>query len=114
MYFGIKSACNNCPFRTDVPAYLRLSRVETLLQEVLDEEKTFPCHKTTDLPKNRWTMCAGSLLLIERDNEQYNKSHWRLRFAQGLGLYDPSQLDRSAPVHASRQAMLDFFRMGNI
>ena len=108
MHFDLRFPCMGCPFRTDIPVFLRLVRVQVLLTEILDEEKTFVCHKTADMPERMQQQCAGAILLIEKERPVYG--HRLLQIAERFGLYDPSILNRTAPVYETREAMIERHR----
>lgn len=44
--FALTTPCADCPFRHDIRAYLRKSRIDLLEEDLRD--KTFACHKTVD------------------------------------------------------------------
>ncbi len=94
MNFNVKSPCNNCPFRTDNPISLRHGRMKGILNDVLRKDKTFSCHKTTHGEKRETSHCAGALIVHEKSG----KPNMLIRFAHQLGLYDPANLNMSAPV----------------
>ncbi len=43
----IAKPCQHCPFRNDVPPFLRAERGEELALSSLNPYNSFPCHKTT-------------------------------------------------------------------
>lgn len=102
MKFDLVRPCPQCPFRTDVGAYLRGDRAVEIAQS-LARGADFPCHKTTvtdpdDESQRAATgesqFCAGALIALERSDAP----NQAMRFAERLGLYDPSKLDMDAPV----------------
>lgn len=106
-FFGLKRPCSNCPFRKDVPPYLRKARVKELKESL--KTSAFDCHKTLDYEdgeglRNRSTKhCAGALVLLEK-----TKSRSQLmQIGERFGLYDPAQVDLSAPVYESFEEMAE-------
>lgn len=103
MKFDLVRPCPHCPFRTDIDGYLRPERAQEIATSIA-RGATFPCHKTTeyvedeegnDLKETATSqMCAGAMIAMERE-EHPNQA---LRFAERIGLYDPSKLDMSSPV----------------
>lgn len=97
MIFTRRTPCKHCPFRLDVPGFLRRARAIQIVHSLRDEDgKTFPCHESlprTDSSTKKVVACAGSLIVTERDQGP-NQMH---RIAYRLGIYDPSKLDREAP-----------------
>ncbi len=100
MKYDLLRPCPKCPFRTDIPGYLRHERAIEISQS-LARGAEFPCHQTTADddeggleagPNSQF--CAGALLVMEH-MEQPNQI---VRFAERLGMYDAGRLDRSAPV----------------
>lgn len=103
--FKLKRPCAHCPFRCDVPGYLRRSRAIEIATD-LANGSIFPCHETTvDHPDDESEriadadsqFCAGALLAMENE-ESPNQA---MRMAERLGLYDAAGMDRSAPVVGS-------------
>lgn len=106
MRYDLKRPCPKCPFRTDIPGYLRPERC-TEIAESLARGAEFPCHETTveieaedgndRAPTADSQFCAGALLLMEAA-ETPNQI---MRVAERIGRYDPEKMDRSAPVARS-------------
>lgn len=113
MKYTLRRPCQHCPFRTDVPGYLRRARCVEIAESIA-QGATFPCHKTvehdddedgepiTRVPDTA-QMCAGAMIVLER-LEQPNQA---MRVAERLGLYDPGKLDMAAPVVAHLAALAD-------
>lgn len=99
--FKLRRPCAKCPFRTDVPGYLRRERARGIAADVA-AGAPFYCHETTvedgddgDLvagPNSQ--VCAGSLIALERDGVGSNFT----RVAERLGQFDVGRLDMDAPV----------------
>lgn len=112
MDFTMKTPCPHCPFRTDIPGYLRPDRMEEII-DALYMGQTFTCHKTTvtdpddddggmmDGPNAQH--CAGALIFLEHQ-EQPNQL---MRIAERLGGYDRTKLDMSAPVPDCEYELID-------
>lgn len=103
--YKLKRPCVNCPFRTDVPGYLRRERAAEIARALADGAE-FPCHETTiENPNEEGELmrgpesqfCAGALICMEHQ-EAPNQS---VRIAERLQIYDREQLDMSAPVARS-------------
>lgn len=112
--FDMTKPCANCPFRTDIPSYLRAARISNLEGSLVHHGASFTCHKTTvadeeededgsssmrDGPNAQH--CAGALILLEKIGEP----NQMMRIAERLGEYDPSKLDMDAPVFNSFEQM---------
>jgi hypothetical protein len=94
--------CADCPFRTDIPAYLSKARVREIEHSL--ERSEFHCHKTTEhdddgevAASGKELHCAGALILKEKLGE----SSQMVRIAERMGMYDASKLDMDAPVFDS-------------
>lgn len=83
---------------------------------------TFPCHKTIDYDRRhdlqeqgaseeelvkaavqQTQQCAGALIMFENAGKPFQMA----QIAERLGLYDPSRLDRDAPVYDSPDHFID-------
>lgn len=111
MQFRLKRPCANCPFRVDVPPYLRPERAQEIATSIANGA-TFACHKTTvcddegegelvAAPTSQ--MCAGAMVAMAK-SEQANQA---MRIAMRLGILDPDQLDLDAPVVGSLTGLVD-------
>jgi hypothetical protein len=76
--FELVRPCAKCPFRRDVPGYLRPGRVAEIATGL--ERGTFDCHMA---PKNNPQHCAGALILLEKKGQPSQM----MRIAERLGLY---------------------------
>lgn len=103
--FNLRTPCGNCPFRLDVPGYLRRARA-TEIAESLANGGIFPCHKTTiEDPDDEGALvagpdsqfCAGALICMELQDAPNQV----VRIAENLGSYDRDRLDMDAPVASS-------------
>lgn len=99
--------CSNCPFRLDVPPYLRPERATEIARSVAGGAE-FYCHKTTKLVEDddgnaemeiaaNSQVCAGSLILMAKAGGENQMA----RIATRLGLLDLDLLDMDAPVPSS-------------
>ena len=106
--YKLKTPCANCPFRSDIKSYLRVSRVADIEGSLRHRQASFTCHKTTEAVEDddggsemvdgpKAQHCAGALILLETIDEP----NQMMRIAQRLGSYDPDQLDYDAPVFKS-------------
>jgi len=109
--YSMTTPCTNCPFRSDIPAYLRASRVREIERSLVRSE--FPCHKTTEsaegeddegsrVSTNDSIHCAGALILMEK----MGRSSQMMRIAERIGMYDHTKLDMNAPVFNSFKEMI--------
>jgi hypothetical protein len=108
--FALVRPCAKCPFRTDVPGYLRRARAVEIA-ESLAGGAPFLCHETTvDADDDEGTLvegpntsyCAGSMIVLEKE-EAPNQM---MRTAERIGLYDRERLDMDAPVVRSLAAFV--------
>lgn len=110
--------CSNCPFRSDIKAYLNYDRVREIEESL--ERGSFPCHKSVDyntleklgyengdaLPKeveDKAKHCAGALILLEKEE----RPSQMMRICERIGLYDRRKLDMDAPVYDTFDEMAD-------
>lgn len=107
MKFDLRTPCPQCPFRSDIPAYLTPARVTEIDRSLI--QATFPCHKTTQFDEDGEVIpstpgerhCAGALIILEK----LGRPSQMMRIAERLGLYDMRKLDMQAPVFNSFRAM---------
>lgn len=113
--FKLRRPCAKCPFRIDVPGYLRRARATEIATD-LAGGSIFFCHETTvdGVEEDEYgaevetlvggensQFCAGALLVMEKMGVR----NQAFRMAERLDLLDVSKLDMSAPVARS---FLDF------
>ena len=95
MNFKVLKPCANCPFRTDKPnqkGWLGKDRATEIANAILEENKTFTCHKTLN-SKEHSRYYGNSLIQI----------------AERLGLYEPDKLDdTSIPCFKDKQEFIDW------
>lgn len=110
MKFNLVRPCKDCPFRLDTPLGWLGSHAQVIANELTEENKTFPCHKTTGIheceshdPKYD-SHCAGALLVLEQ-SKQLN-DNWALRLAQEWGLLDMTKLRHTVPVFETFEAFI--------
>lgn len=110
MSYALIKPCKNCPFRTDITAYLTPERVDEIEASLINSE--FPCHKTTEwgdgdeedyTPTGSEEHCAGALILLEK----LERPSQMMRICERLGIYDRRKLDMNAPVYDSFEEMRD-------
>jgi len=113
MPFQLKKPCRDCPFRTDVPAYLNRGRATEIAKSL--DHHSFPCHKTTDHTgdeyedgewqgwQDEWQHCAGAEIM----REKMDRPGDMLQISQRLGIRDPSRLKMDSPVFDDEQAFID-------
>lgn len=100
--YALRRPCPNCPFRTDIPGYLREDRAREIAASLAGGAE-FPCHKTTvpdpdDDGQNMATsdsqFCAGALIVLEH----MGQPNQMMRIAERFGVYQPAKLDKETPV----------------
>jgi hypothetical protein len=106
--YKLRRPCEGCPFRTDVPGYLRRERAQEIAEDLANGSE-FACHKTTvsdeefggdgseRVATQDSAFCAGALITMERSGQ----ANQIMRVAERLGLYEHEKLDMYAPVHES-------------
>ena len=106
--YTMTTPCVNCPFRSDIPPYLRYTRVREIEDGLING--TFPCHKTIThdddgeyISTDKEIHCAGALILCEKEE----RPSQMMRIAERLGMYDMRKLDMDAPVFESFDEMAD-------
>ena len=93
--YSQRAPCQDCPFRLDVPPYLRPGRAAEIVRLIYDS-RPFVCHE------NHAQHCAGALIMLEHA-EVYTLL---LVIARQLGAYDPALLHMDAPVATSPEAFI--------
>jgi hypothetical protein len=104
--FDLVRPCPKCPFRQDIPAYLRGERAREIA-EVLANGGSFACHQTTvDAPEDdedfggemmegpNSQMCAGAMRALM----QSGGPNQIMRIAERTKSLDVDKLDKSVPV----------------
>lgn len=115
--FRLKKPCHHCPFRSDVPKYIRPERAQEIA-ESLYAGAEFPCHQTTEhvehedgsgetVATKRSAFCAGALITMEREGY----SNQMVRVGERLGLHDHERLDMDAPVYDSLTEWVRSYRV---
>jgi len=110
--YSLTRPCAHCPFRTDVPPYIRRECAREIVQSLVRGE--FSCHETTisvedddgdarmiDGPRS--LHCAGALIMLEHAEAPSQM----MRIMERIGAYDPRRLDMKAPVFRTPQAFID-------
>jgi hypothetical protein len=111
--FKLRRPCAHCPFRTDVPGYLRRSRAVEIAQSIA-AGSIFPCHETTAdavdddgneirVQVDTSQFCAGAVIVMEK----IGQPNQALRMAERFGIYDPATMDMDAPVVGSFVEFVD-------
>lgn len=119
MRFGLVRPCPHCPFRADVPPFIRAEFAAELAAD-LDGGATFFCHETVEydddvegVPTDRSHHCAGALIVLLNDGVLDRSglgTHDLLQIAERFGLFDRTRLDLGAPVYPSLAAFVDAHR----
>jgi hypothetical protein len=100
----LKRPCANCPFRADIPPYLRGGRVREI-ERGARAGHDFHCHRTikydTEDGRGRVTAdserCAGFAIVLEKEG----LTTQMMRIEERIGTYDPGANDMGAPVYDS-------------
>lgn len=101
MKTDLKRPCKHCPFRADIPGYLRAGRVAEINYALVYGNSTFPCHKTLEDVENEdgegelcttpdSQHCAGAILLMLRTGEFDDNQMMRIFTRTGM---DPDTYD---------------------
>lgn len=98
---SLRTPCNNCPFRTDVPPFLRADRAREIAR--CTERHELYCHKTTvpddegglQIVRGRSKVCAGMMICLEKAE----RPSQMMRISERMGFYDRRKLDMDAPVY---------------
>lgn len=116
MNFRVLRPCADCPFRKDKPlqkGWLGKERATEIANAILEENKTFACHKTLDKEHSH---CAGALILIHH-YKPVGKAYFGnalIQVAERLGLYEPDKLDdESIPCFTDKQEFIDWHTNDN-
>ncbi|WP_322489413.1 hypothetical protein [Chloroflexus sp.] len=112
--FNLKRPCRDCPFRTDIPGYLRGTRARGIIDDLLGNDMHgFACHKTTATVEaddgfsetvctDESQQCAGALALTYK----LGRPNVAARLAVFTGDLDLDALDQEGQVAASREAFI--------
>lgn len=112
--FNLKQPCRDCPFRIDLPGYLRGSRARGIIDDLLGNDMHgFPCHKTIEtvdaddgfsetVATDKSQQCAGALALTYK----LGRPNVAARLAVFTGDLDLDALDEAGQVAASREAFI--------
>jgi len=106
MEYTLKKPCPKCPFRTDVPSYLKRGRAEGIVDEITrDRSGGFICHETAESLGHDCgeKHCAGALVVLEHEG----RPHQMMRIAERLGMYDRNALDMTSPVFETLEAFVE-------
>lgn len=95
--FDLKKPCKDCPFHEEsfMRSTLADGRMADIVHDLIVEERTFQCHKTTHGRAKKVQHCAGAILMIENHS---TKGTQPLRLAERLHLYKKDEMDFSVPV----------------
>ena len=110
MNYDLKAPCKHCPFRYDIPGFLREERAEEIARDVLRGTGSFPCRKTLDYDSDdgegretdKTQMCAGALIFAEHC-EQWGQM---MRIVSSLQLLDLNALKMDSPVFTCEEDMI--------
>ena len=101
MKYDLTRPCKECPFRTDIRAYLTPARVREICDSLIARQQTFSCHKTNNFGEDgdgvethNSQHCAGALIFLEK----LNRPNQMMRIAERMRMYDRTKLHMDAPV----------------
>lgn len=96
MKFDLKKPCKDCPFIKGSSTNRTLSkeRLDGIVDDISNNDMTFTCHKTLNLPEREQQHCAGALIYLEREDNP----NQMMRIAERLGLYDRRELNMTADI----------------
>jgi hypothetical protein len=109
--YTMTSPCAHCPFRYDVPAYLKQERAEEIIEAIVDRQGYFSCHSTNDFDDEDGEAietpdsqhCAGAMIMLEH-MEMPNQL---MRIMERLGMYDRRKLNMNAPVFEDAELFIE-------
>lgn len=119
MRFEMNRPCANCPFRTDVPPFLGVTRAQEIVSYAMGD-KTFACHKTVvyddedgePIRTRDEQQCAGAMIIRAKNGKL--GSHQMYRIAHRLGILTNAEtLDLTSPVYPTPEAMIEAYRRTN-
>lgn len=99
--FDLKTPCDQCPFRTDVPSFHLGARRAQGIAETLKGGNTFQCHKTGDHNPQH---CAGALIALKKDQGGFSGA---LAVACAAGWLNWRALDLESPVFDSLEKFVE-------
>lgn len=107
---SIKKPCKNCPFRSDIQAYLTKDRIDLMERELIKEQKSFSCHKTVNYKKkfegqitNKSKHCAGAAILLLKNGTP----NQMMQVASRLGWSSLDDYEMDSPVFNTFKEMKD-------
>ena len=108
MKYDLKRPCADCPFRSDIRAYLHPDRAREIGEGLLYHNYSFSCHKTTtsvgkDNHDKNAQHCAGALIFCEKNE----RPHQMMRIAERIGMYDYKKLDMESPMFDTLDDFID-------
>ncbi|WP_182102504.1 hypothetical protein [Niallia taxi] len=105
MFFKLKRPCKNCPFLKEGGVPLAKGRLDGIVQELVEKDMDFTCHKTIDYKSQmvettdgdeefvkdyeRNQHCAGALIFLEK----MDRPNQAMRLGERLGLYNRFELE---------------------
>ena len=114
---NLKRPCNNCPFRRDtLKGWLGRSRAQGLIDDMINDHRSFSCHKTTvpgeeDDPETAGTRvygdkteeCAGGMILLHK-TQQPNMA---MRLGYVYKMFDGNELKDQHLVFDTPEEFVD-------
>lgn len=102
-FFSLKKPCDNCPFRKEGAIDLRPSRLQGIIDSLLDDDQlAFHCHKTVHhasrggdwdddgnyVRSGKEAMCAGAMIYLQK----VGRMSVQMRLGVFTGHYDMSEM----------------------
>lgn len=116
--FACKTPCDSCPFRSDIPPFLRRDRAREIVQALLSG-MPFHCHKTLDYDTDAddgepevveaSRHCAGALILLHRETGSVFVNV-QARIAANFGKWPVKwflEANKSAPIYTTVRAFVE-------
>lgn len=113
MKFDLKRPCAKCPFRYDVPGYLK--RAEEIADAVYGLQQTFSCHATVDYDDDCADGEDGFHFPSEDEQHCAGAAIWLMHMDQPnrIGTFKPDELDMDAPVFDDWYAFIEHHGWGD-
>jgi hypothetical protein len=99
----VRAACARCPFRSDVPIYLREEFRQQIVDEMIHQQQTIPCHEYVEFAEGEdgeeyasrtGPQCFGSLKALDR----VGSSTQLQRIEERLGMRSEGEYERGPDV----------------
>jgi hypothetical protein len=107
----MKQPCRNCPFRINVPRYIRREKAANI-DRSLQNDGHFPCHETVDYstvpPSTEESkICFGAALYLENAVQGGCRNNYNFRLAMMRGDFHPSDLRKDENIYDSSESFIE-------